>query len=54
MQLKTEIIKGKRRVIITRKAAGTENNDAIKKAILVVMGPGYRFNEEKVKELERR
>lgn len=53
MQLRTEIVKGKRRIIITRTTSGVKNNDAIKNAILAVMGPGYRFNEEKVQKLEK-
>lgn len=42
MQLRTEIVKGKRRIVIIRKASGKDN---VKEAILAVMGPDFYFDD---------
>lgn len=45
MQIKTEIVDGKKRIIITRSVSGV---DKVKEAMLAVMGPGYEFKAEKI------
>ncbi|MBU3208581.1 hypothetical protein KPL28_02890 [Clostridium algidicarnis] len=44
MNIKTEIINGKKRIIITNKASGV---DKTKEAVLSVMGPGWEYKNQK-------
>ena len=46
MQVRTELICGKRRVIITREASGVDKG---KEAVIRVMGPGWKFEDSKKK-----
>jgi hypothetical protein len=47
LPVKSTIVNGKRRIIITRSASGVSK---VKEAILVVMGPGWEFPEDTQKE----
>lgn len=40
MERRTEIVKGKTKIIITRKASGV---DKVKEAVCMVMGPGWEY-----------
>jgi hypothetical protein len=44
MQIRTEIVNGKRKVIITRSASGI---DRTREAVLSVMGKGYKYKTDK-------
>ena len=48
MIFKTGIVKGKRKIMIL-KANSNENanDDALNKAVLAIMGPGYEMKDEK-------
>lgn len=45
MKIKTELVNGKKRLIITKEASGV---DKTKEAVLKVMGPGWSYKEDKV------
>lgn len=47
MQVRTEKVCGKKRIIIIRRATG---EDKVKEAILAVMGPGWEFGEDTKQE----
>ncbi|MEW9093985.1 MAG: hypothetical protein AB2417_02785 [Clostridiaceae bacterium] len=43
MQIRTELIDGKKRIIVTKEASGI---DKTKEAVLKVMGPGWEYKKE--------
>lgn len=42
MQIRTELVSGKKRIIVIKEASGV---DKTKEAVLRVMGPGWRYKE---------
>jgi hypothetical protein len=44
MEIKTILVKGKKRIIITRSVSGV---DRTREAVLLVMGPGYEYIDDK-------
>jgi hypothetical protein len=51
MEARVEIVDGKRRVVFTRRASGV---DKMKEAVLLVMGPGYKFKDEEEQEVNKK
>ncbi len=50
MKAKSEIINGKRRIIITRSCSGV---DKTREAVLMVMGPGYEYDNKDEKSQKK-
>lgn len=49
LEKRSEIIDGKKKIIITREASGV---DKTKEAVLRVMGPGWRYKDDEDKAEE--